>query len=633
MSDTSSPAQPPSREPTPSWCLAVSALGIAAVVLSALIAQQRAEAAHAHPQPPPGHSHTPTTTKPPICSPPNACYPPPTTTRRPTPTTTKRPAPATTRPPICSPPNACYPPPTTTKRPTPTTTKRPVTTTTKPPAPTTTKRPVTTTTRRPAPTTTKRPTPTTTKRPVTTTTKPPAPTTTKRPTPTTTKRPTPTTTKRPVTTTTRRPAPTTTKRPVTTTTKPPAPTTTQAAGGDPDCRSWACTEINAGIENGYLPDDYNPDEDTGAEDLRVIIERYGEHNPDFDADAALETLPEEGNAERGDMFIAIAIGIGLDVDPEADPFEVADELADMGILLGTDGDGDGIANPYTRPDADPDSTMTNSELAAFLDRIPTDDGDDGGGGGPRGGGPPDGGGGSPPGGGDDDEEPCTTGLGLTAGDRSRFVSQLRWVTLVGIQAQGEPGKPWPPHPDVPGGRKYLLVAGSPVWPVTDSGGVWHVVSDDGCLWEVISIQARLTQLLPWRPSHRAVIENAHTARPGAGFDTYLSRWDNLNASQQAQAQQHHTGRDVSASCGIETAMVSVDSYDRCRWELPAPGMWSWQARACFRGITEDTTFHQCATLARGVEWFLEIIDYTSGITLHHSAAVPLAEPRRPAQAA
>ena len=415
---------------------------------------------------------------------------------------------------------------------------------------------------------------------------------------------------------------------MTTTTKPPAPTTTQAAGSDPDCQSWACKEINAGIQNGYLPDDYNPDEDTGAEDLLAIIERYGEHNPGFDADAALATLPEEGSADRGDMFIAIAIGIGLDVDPEADPFEVADELADLGILLGHDGDGDGVTNPYSRPDADPDSTMTNAELAAFLDRISTDDDEDGEGG--RGSG---GVGGSPPGGGDD-EEPCTAGLGLAAGDRSRFVSQLRWTTLVGIDAQGEPGRPWPPHPDVPGGREYLLVAGSPVWPVTDSQGAWYIVGDDGCLWEAISIQTRLTELLPWRPSHRAAIENADAARPRAGFDTYLSRWDNLAAVQQAQAQQHHTDRDVRASCGISTAMISLDSYDRCRWELPAPGVWSWRARACFRGVAENTTFHQCATLAQGIEWFLEIIDYTSGITLQHdSGPTPLAEPRRPAPAA
>ena len=565
MSDTSSPRQPPPREPAPRWCLAAGALGIAALVLGAMIAQQRAEAAHAHPQPPPGHSHAPTTAKRPVCRPPNGCSTPATTKRRVT----------TTRRAVCRPPNGCS---------TPATTKRPVTTTTR--------------------------------RPVTTTT-----------------------TRRPARTTTKRPVTTTTKRPVTTTTKRPTPTTIQAAGGNPGCRSWACKEINAGIANGYLPDDYNPDEDTGTEDLLVIIEQYGDHNPDFDAGAALETLPEEGNAERGDMFIAIAIGIGLDVDPDADPFEVADELADLGILLGHDRDGDGVANPYNRPDADPDSTMTNAQLAALLDRIPTDDegsGRPGGGGSPAssgGGSPPSSGGGSPPSGGDH-KEPCTTGLGLNAGDRSRLVSRLRWVTLVGIEAHGEPGRPWPPHPDVPGGTEYLLVAGSPVWPVTDSPGVWHVASDDGCRWEVISIETRLTQLLPWRPSHRAAIQNADSARPGAGFDTYQSRWDNLSAAQQAQAQQHHTDRGVSASCSIETAMVSADSYDRCRWQLPAPGVWSWQARACFRGVTKNTTFHQCATLARGVEWFLEIIDYTSGITLHHhSAAVPSAEPRRPAPAA
>ena len=410
---------------------------------------------------------------------------------------------------------------------------------------------------------------------------------------------------------------------MTTTTKPPAPTTTQAAGSDPDCRSWACKEINAGIENGYLPDDYNPDEDTGAEDLRMIIERYGEHNPDFDADAALETLPEEGNADRGDMFIAIAMGIGLDVDPAADPFEMADELADMGILLGTDGDGDGIANPYTRPDADPDSTMTNSELAAFLDRIPTDDG--------GGGSPPEddrGGGGSPPSGGGDDEEACTTGLGLTAGDRSRFVSQLGWVTLVGIESQGEPGRPWPPHPDVPGGAEHLVVSGSPVWPVIEPDAVWHVPSDDGCLWRAVSVKTRLAQLLPWNARHRSMIENAGAARPSAGLDAYLGRWDNLSAAQQAQAQQSHRSRDVNASCDIATAMATADSYNRCRWELAKPGVWSWQARACFEGVAEDTTFHECATLASGVEWFLEIIDYTSGITLRHNPSPgPPAGPR------
>ncbi|MXZ53610.1 MAG: hypothetical protein F4Z34_10540, partial [Acidimicrobiaceae bacterium] len=70
MSDTSSPPQTPPREPAPRWCLAASALAIAAVVMGAIVAQQRAEAAHAHPVPPPGHIHAPVTTKPPSCSPP-----------------------------------------------------------------------------------------------------------------------------------------------------------------------------------------------------------------------------------------------------------------------------------------------------------------------------------------------------------------------------------------------------------------------------------------------------------------------------------------------------------------------------------------------------------------------------------
>ena len=332
------------------------------------------------------------------------------------------------------------------------------------------------------------------------------------------------------------------------------------------------------------------------------------------------------------MFNALAAGLGLPYDPD-DPFAVADELADMGILLGSDGDGDGVVNPYTRPDADPDSTMNNAELAAFLDRIPVDTGGD-----PPDRGPtvhrPGTGGNRPPARGSPDEDDmCTTGLVLSAGDRSLFASQLTWTTLVSIEPQGGSGRTWPPHPDVPGGADYLVVSQSPVWPVIDPGASWYVLSDDGCLWQAVTVQTRLTQLLPWRTSHRYRIESAAAARPGAGFDTYLRRWDNLTAPQQAQAQQLHRNADVSKSCGIAAAAVSADSYDRCRWQLPTPGVWSWQARACFEGVAEDTTFHQCTDLAGGVEWFLEIIDYTSGITLQEgSLAGSGAARRRPPQA-
>ena len=169
---------------------------------------------------------------------------------------------------------------------------------------------------------------------------------------------------------------------------------------------------------------------------------------------------------------------------------------------------------------------------------------------------------------------------------------------------------------------------SPVWPVVESDASWDVASDDGCRWQAVTVQTRLTQLLPWRTSHRSAIENADTARTDAGFDTFLNRWDNLSATQQTQAQQNHTNRDLSVSCAIDTAKVSANSYDQCRWELPAPGVWSWQARACFDGVAQSATFNECTTLAQGVEWFLGIIDYTSGITLHHDSAVtPGPEPR------
>ena len=495
--------------------------------------------------------------------------------------------------------------------------------------------------------TTTRPAATTTRRPVTTTTRRPPPTTTRRPVTTTTRRPPPTTTRRPVTTTTRRPPPTTTRRPVTTTTTrrltptttAPSPTTTQANGSNEGCGSWACDEINSGVDNGYLPEDFDPQRPTQTADLETVIEAYGQHNDGFDTDAALQALqdanPDE-QADRGDMLLAIAAGLGIDIDPDADPFEVADELADLDILLGHDGDGDGVADPYTRPDADPDSTMTNAQLAAFLDRIPiANDPGGGGGGGPGGspfvsrppGGGGGGGGGSPGGGGDPDDETCTTGLALTYSERAAFVEQLRWETLVGIEAQSEPGVPWPPHPDVPGGAEFLVVSQSPVWPVVDPGAQWYPVADDGCLWVATGVQTRVSQLLPWRTDHRRVLENAGT------FGVYLRRWDNLTSEQQARTIQRHRSRDLDVRCPLETAMVSPDSYNRCRWEVPVSGVWSWQARACFEADTGSTTYRDCGTLAQGIEWFLGIIDYTSGITLHHDPGGRAgAAPRHPAPA-
>ena len=143
-----------------------------------------------------------------------------------------------------------------------------------------------------------------------------------------------------VATTTLPPAPTTTATTTTatTTTRPntPAPTTTLPAyNGECDpTASWACDEINAGIDDGYLPEGFNPHDAVDTQDLLLVIEDFGNENPNFDEQAALLALQSAGaQTNRGEMFNVIAAGLGIPYNPD-DPFEVADELADLGILLG-----------------------------------------------------------------------------------------------------------------------------------------------------------------------------------------------------------------------------------------------------------------------------------------------------------
>ena len=429
-----------------------------------------------------------------------------------------------------------------------------------------------------------------------------------------------------VTTTTLPPAPTTAPttapppppQPTTTTTTPTlwrpttTPTTTTATPYSGECNptaTWACDEINAGIDEGYLPEGFNPHDDVDTQDLLLIIEDFGDGNPNFDEQAARLALQNAGTeTDRGEMFNVIAAGLDIPYNPE-DPFEVADELADLGILYGHDADGDGITNPYTSPDADTDGELSNAALAALLDRIQghTTSGGSSGpkvgqptGGGPTGGGP------STP----DTDDACSTSVVLTAGEILLFAAQLRWETVVRIEAHGEPGVPWPPHPDVPGGAEFLVVSKSPVWPVVDPGTRWEAANQDGgCVWVATHVETQVSQMLPWRSGHRRALEN------DGRFDAYLGRWDHLTPAQQSQAIRRHQDGEVSARCALETAMVSEDSYEQCRWELPESGVWSWRARACFEAGAGDMVYRDCATLSQGVEWFLGIIDYTSGITV------------------
>ena len=49
--------------------------------------------------------------------------------------------------------------------------------------------------------------------------------------------------------------------------------------------------------------------------------------------------------------------------------------------------------------------------------------------------------------------------------------------------------------------------------------------------------------------------------------------------------------------------------------MPEPGVWHWQALACFEADSGEGRVKDCAPLASSVERFKPITDYTRGITL------------------
>ena len=221
---------------------------------------------------------------------------------------------------------------------------------------------------------------------------------------------------------------------------------------------------------------------------------------------------------------------------------------------------------------------------------------------------------------------CNTGVAaaITGSQQQAWAGDLWWETLVTTSAPGEPGEPWPPHPDVPGASSWLVVSESPVWPVVDPGVAdmpWEATGEDGCSWLAVAVQARLQQLLPWQAADRQIIEATDRTRPEAGLGVYLQRWDNLGADRQAEVianQPHHDF--TSPDCELAVAAVGADSQAQCRWELPEPGVWHWQALACFDADTGEDRVSDCAPLASGVAWFKPITAYTQGITLDTARA-------------
>ena len=179
-------------------------------------------------------------------------------------------------------------------------------------------------------------------------------------------RPPPTTTRRPVTTTTRRPPPD--HRKAGTDHHPGLPAATRAV------QSWACDEINSGIHRRL------PARGTSTPTRRhrsrrpalQIIDSYGEPQPRLRRGRRPRRLsPTDGRRRPGrHVHRDSRIGIGIRrMTPTATRSRSPTNWPTWASCWATTATATGSTNPYSRPDADPDSTMSNAQLAAFLDRI------------------------------------------------------------------------------------------------------------------------------------------------------------------------------------------------------------------------------------------------------------------------
>lgn len=196
----------------------------------------------------------------------------------------------------------------------------------------------------------------------------------------------------------------------------------------------------------------------------------------------------------------------------------------------------------------------------------------------------------------------------TDADRAALAAGVGWHSFLEALPQGSPGQRWPPHPEVPGGDRHIVIANSPVWPRVAAANALDVDNGAGCVWTARWLQATMTQMLPWVPAHRAAVE-AH-----GGFTQWLGRWDRLSADQQAEARALHVDGDVtSVACPVSAAADRTTpadqnlSYQQCRWELARPGVWHWALDAGFTDGTRNVT----ETLAEDITWFRSFDHYTN----------------------
>ena len=196
----------------------------------------------------------------------------------------------------------------------------------------------------------------------------------------------------------------------------------------------------------------------------------------------------------------------------------------------------------------------------------------------------------------------------TDAERAALAARVGWHSFLEALPEGPPGERWPPHPEVPGGDRHIVVANSPVWPRVATADALDVDDGAGCVWSAQWLRATVTQMLPWEPAHRVAVE-AH-----GGLARWLGMWDRLSAVQRAEAQRLHAGGDLtSVACPITASADGTLpaeqnlSYQQCRWELARPGVWHWTLDAGFTDGTRTVT----ETLAEDITWFRSFDAYTN----------------------
>lgn len=200
-------------------------------------------------------------------------------------------------------------------------------------------------------------------------------------------------------------------------------------------------------------------------------------------------------------------------------------------------------------------------------------------------------------------------------------TEIGWETHIPLSAAGRAD---PPHPDIPGGREYLVVTGDfgdgvfpDVWPAWDAGAALDVSDTGGCAWTAQSVVTRVRQLFMWNEADAAVIRRVSPVT--------AERWDRMDADQRSRLQgqirrewrrlDDEAGRIdkviLGSSCPIATSAANRSRL--CQWGLPHPGVYEWRASVTYSTVEEATgdALESELTVASGADHFVRLVDHAS----------------------